>query len=85
MALSKSRIEDTKSNAISLIVKAICQERGYNSEIVLNEFMKSKTYKLLMDTKTGLYLESYNLLLDLYKAEINNNELEFNWLLDPRT
>ena len=85
MALNETRIEDTKKSIESYIVNKIFEETGYTKRQILNQFVLSRTHELLMDTNTGLYLESPTLVLELYRAEINNNEERFNWLLDPNT
>lgn len=45
---------------------------------MINEFVQSKTYKLLMDTQTNLYCADCYAVIEMYKCEMNNDEEGFN-------
>ena len=51
------------------VADKIAQEAGIEITAALQEFMKTKTYSLLFDERSPLYLESAEYIFDMLQAE----------------
>jgi hypothetical protein len=62
-------IQDYLDTLTAGVVQQIAKEKGINLTEALRQFMGTKTYELLLDEKTYLYLETKEYMLDMLKAE----------------
>ena len=55
------------------VANKIAEETGVTITVALQEFMKTKTYALLFDANSLLYLESAEYIYDMLEAERRND------------
>ena len=55
------------------VADKLAEEKGITITAALQEFMKTKTYALLFDDNSLLYLESAEYIYDMLKAEQHGN------------
>ncbi len=51
------------------VTKEIVDKYGFSEEVALEKFIFSQTYKMLNDYKTALYLDSPQIIFDLWESE----------------
>lgn len=67
-------IDDILNFHVDYVVDKICKSKKLNKRVTFEQFKLSKTYKLLFNLDSKLYLESSEYVLDMYE-----NELDENW------
>lgn len=83
MKVTEQRIEGTKKILVKGIVKKISEDARVTTDEALRRFIASKTYKLLMNTNTGLWLDSSSKIYDIYISEVQGNLERLKWLMSP--
>lgn len=73
MSLSQIDIYEAKEDMISGLVVKICNIYNVTLEVALRELMRTKTYQVLCDTKSNLYLETIDYVFDKLCAELSGN------------
>ena len=62
---------------IDILATRVAEEIARQKEIAAKEairlFMSTKTYSLLIDTESRLYLESFEYVMDMFEAEESGN------------
>lgn len=83
MKVTEQQIEGTKKLLVKNIVEKISTDARVTTDEALRLFIISKTYKLLMNTNTGLWLDSSSKIYDIYISEVQGNIGRFKWLTSP--
>ena len=78
MNITDERIEFVRRLKIKNIAEILSSDSEILFEEALRQFAKTKTYDLLEDNESMLYLESEPYILDMLKSEINEDWE--NWL-----
>ena len=76
--MHKISFDDIINLHLNFVIIEISKERNQNKELAFEQFKLSKTYKLLLNLESELYLESSEYVLDMYLSELNENWEE--WL-----
>ena len=78
MAIEKVAAEETKKNAIDLMITMVVDELAEDLQLkpteLLPEFMASETGKLLYDESSKVWWNGPSDIAEMYKAEIANKE-----------
>lgn len=53
----------------SWVADEICKKYNFNELVAFRDFINSKTYKMLIDYETELYLLSPKIIFDLWETE----------------
>lgn len=81
MAIGKTVTEETKNNAIDLmvamVVDELAEEMHLNPTDLLSRFISSRTGRLLFDESSKLWWSGPSDIAEMYKAEIKNGEMHF--------
>ncbi len=68
--------EESKNYAMDLLATMVVQSRaereGRSFDAVFSEFRKSKTYAMLYDSQTGLWMNGPDYISDEYDLELGN-------------
>lgn len=67
-----SKIEMIIEYITQEIVMLVVKEKKIEYDQAMNLFYSSKIYEKLIDSETGLYLESTPYIYDLFKEELKN-------------
>lgn len=67
-----SKIESIIEYITQEIVILLVKEKKIEYDQAMNLFYSSKIYEKLIDSETGLYLESTPYIYDLFKEELKN-------------
>ncbi len=51
------------------VAKDICQKYGYDEKLALRKFLESKTYQMVRDYETAVYMMSPKIVFDMWEAE----------------
>ena len=78
MKITDERIEFVRRLKIKKISEILASESGIFFEEALRQFAKTKTYDLLEDNESMLYVESEPYILDMLRSELNEDWE--NWL-----
>lgn len=73
MSLSQADIYEAKENIINFLVLNLCNTYKVSSDVALKNLLKTKTYQVLCDTESNLYLETSDYVFDKLNAELNKN------------
>ena len=55
------------------VTEEIAKESGISEKEAIRRFIDTRTYNLLVDKESRLYLESFEYVMDMLKAEENGN------------
>ncbi|MDR2755589.1 MAG: hypothetical protein LBC20_07765 [Planctomycetaceae bacterium] len=69
MKITEQTIQYCIDTLAADVAQRVARENGIILTEALRQFMGTKTYELLLDEKTYLYLESKEYVLDMLKAE----------------
>lgn len=72
--LNESKIEMAINSKVIYITKHIMNNTKYDEENALKLFMSTKLYKILLEKKSGLYLEPVGFLIDALHIELEKSE-----------
>jgi hypothetical protein len=73
MKITEQTIQYCIDTLTADIAQRIARESGISSTEALRQFMGTKTYELLVDKQTYLYLETKEYIIDMLKAEQTEN------------
>ena len=73
MQITEGRIEHAKRSLMIRITRKIAIDNNIPIEDALKQFINTKTFELLMDTDSFLYLETPEYVYNLLKCEYNND------------
>ena len=73
MKLTKKSIQFCIDTVIARVAEKLAEEKGISNTDALRFFMASKTYNLLVEPKSYLFLESAEYTLDMLDAEIKGD------------
>ena len=73
MKLTKKSIQFCIDTVTARVVERLAKEKHMSHTEALRFFMASKTFNLLIEPKSYLFLESAEYTLDMLDAEMNND------------
>ena len=73
MELAKEDIEYCKKNIVTHVVEVISKSFQMSSENAVKFFMQTKTFDVLQDSKSKLYLESNEYVLSMLGDELRGD------------
>jgi len=78
MQLNSNSVEFCIDILASRVAEEIARQKGIITKDAIRLFMATKTYTLLLDRESLLYLESFEYVMDMLAAEESGNWLR--WL-----